>query len=90
MEQSSSFAQHHLFLAIRKPSTMSKRAQERMTEEVTCGVKIETGMFGFKKPERKANLLFGFGCFIRPGESRVGSEFCFHEHMKFKVFASPV
>ena len=41
MEQSSSFAQHHLFLAIRKPSTMSKRAQERMTEEGTCGVNIE-------------------------------------------------
>ena len=48
----------------------------------TCGVKIETGMFGFKKPERKVNLLFGFGCFVRPENK---------EHrMKFKVFASPV
>ena len=59
---------------------MSKRIQERKTGE-ELAVAIPIHVFGVKKRlERKANFFLRFGCFTRPGESRVGSEFCFRDH----------
>ena len=60
---------------------MSKRAQERGTEERPTAAKQWLGMFGFKKlAERKANLFFRVGCFTRPENHGLGPEFCFREH----------
>ena len=46
----------------------------------TCGSETATSMFGVKKPiERKANLFFGFECFIRP-VCRWRLTVCTHAH----------
>ena len=65
--------------------SLAKRASRR-----ACGIETEVGMFGFKKLiERKANLFFTFGCFTRPGESRIGREFCFRVHKDTCARQSP-
>ena len=68
------------FLSITKPNIMSKRAQDRKTEEGLVVAKSRLACFGIKKIERKTITSVGYGCFIQPGASRVGSEFCFHKH----------
>ena len=64
-----------IFFRTEKQSIMSKRAQQSS--------KTEADKLGTKKPpERKANLFYRFGCFEQPGESKVGSEFCFMERQE--------
>ena len=49
----------------------------------SCSSETVVGMFDVKKrDESQANLFVGFGCIVPPGESRVGSEFCFKEHRR--------
>ena len=83
-----------VFLAAIFFRTESKTpCQGRKTEEGLAVSEIEVGMFGFKKPrertESKATLFFRFGCFTRPGESRVGSDFCFREHRETSARQGP-
>ena len=62
---------------------MSKRAQEKHGERRFGSSETETDEFGVKEPpERKANLSDRFGCFEQPGQSSVGSEFCFVERQE--------
>ena len=47
------------------------------------GSETEVSVSGGKKlTERKANFLFSFEYFTRPGESEVVSEFCAREHWR--------
>ena len=88
MESSSSFVQHHEYLAFFLQQFSFEQKAERHDEESlrkrrrrTCRSDTVVSVFGVKKPpERKANLFLRFGCFIRPRESIVGSEFCFRLH----------
>ena len=89
MESSSSFVQHHEYLAIFLQEFSFEQKAERHVEESsgkedqrrTCGSDTVVSVFGVKKPpQRKANLFLTFGCFIRHLESRVGSEFCCRLH----------
>ena len=88
MEPSSSFAQHHdvFDVFLQRVSFKKKEAKHHVQESSgkedrrrTCGV-VETDMLGIKKLERKATIHLGCGCFIRPRESSVGSEFYFRKH----------
>ena len=64
------FRQHHI------EESSGKKDRRR-----AGGGEIKASMF-IKKPERKRTHLVGFGCFIQPGESRIGSEFCIHMRPK--------
>ena len=68
------------FLSITKRNIMSKRAQDRKTEEGLVVAKSRPACFGIKKLERKTTTPAGSGRPTQPGASRVGSEFCFHKH----------
>ena len=88
MEPSSSFVQLHEFLDVflqqfpfeQKAKHHVEECSGKVIRRRTCDSEAEVGMFGVKKPaERKANLFVKFGCFRRPGESRVGLDVCFRE-----------
>ena len=77
------------FLSIKKVGHHVEESSGKKDRRRTCGVEIEVSMFGIKKDERKAILLVRVGCFIRPGESSVGSERCCHKHWEASAGQSP-
>ena len=78
------------FLSIKQPNTMSKRAQERRTEEEEPVVaKSKPASLVSRNMSAKQPTLVGFGCFMQPRESRVGSELCVHENWEIGAGQSP-
>ena len=74
------------FLSVKKAKQHVEESSGKKDRRRTCGDEIEVSMLGIKNPERKAILLVGLGCFMQPGHSRVGSEFCFHKHWETSVW----
>ena len=73
----SMFSSSH-FLAIKKPNTMSKRAQERRKREEPVVAKSKPVSLVSRNLSAKQSPSLDSGASYSRGESRIVSEICFH------------